>query len=160
MGRDRVLNPPESGFSHELPDNDIGTGQVDSDKSTLSEVIPGNQRNIGVSIYLPLDLVIKDNLLYLNEELTLTDDAGGQCTDHRRTADGSSSRTASEEGRWPTHHRGMMADPILLGGDRRGARGGRRWPLRRRPGWQPALFHPRGAWRSMSPVRSMPGAIQ
>ena len=22
MGRDRVLNPPESGFSHELPDND------------------------------------------------------------------------------------------------------------------------------------------
>ena len=25
MGRDRVLNPPESGFSHELPDNDSGS---------------------------------------------------------------------------------------------------------------------------------------
>ena len=128
MGRDRVLNPPESGFSHELPDNDIGTGQVDSDKSTLSEVIPGNQRNIGVSIYLPLDLVIKANLLYLNEKLTLADDAGGQCTDHRRTADGSSSRTASEDGRWPTHHGGMMAAPILVlghgAGPDRARRGG------------------------------------
>ena len=24
MGRDSVLNPPESSFSHELPDNDTG----------------------------------------------------------------------------------------------------------------------------------------
>ena len=30
MGRDRVLNPPESGFSHELPDNDTRVGQPDT----------------------------------------------------------------------------------------------------------------------------------
>ena len=28
MGRDRVLNPPESGFSHELPGNDSGGGKL------------------------------------------------------------------------------------------------------------------------------------
>ena len=27
MGHDRVLNPPESGFSHELPGNDKGTNE-------------------------------------------------------------------------------------------------------------------------------------
>ena len=115
---------------------------------------------MGVSIYLLFSLVMNINMLILMTNCHWQTMLVVSVTDHRRTADGSSSRTASEEGRWPTHHGGMMADPILLGGDRRGARGGRRWPPRRRPGWQPALFYPRGAWRSISPVRSMPGAIQ
>jgi hypothetical protein len=73
--------------------------QVTSDNLALSEVRASEGKNIGLSIYLLFNLITAVNLLYLNKKLPLTDDAGGQCTDDGRAADGSSSRTASEEGR-------------------------------------------------------------
>jgi hypothetical protein len=65
MGRDRVLNPPESGFSHELPDND----KLTSDNRALSEVELSYGENIGLSAYLRFRLLYWNKALYKNAEM-------------------------------------------------------------------------------------------